>query len=178
MGEKPSLGLTFTEGSVSALFQLVSSGDKEFTAHMDVPTWRPHAPSSPHFKSMGPKNSKRPQACLLGLCRPLPSSILKRRRPPGLLGGTCSGVCEGGTWMWRLEWSRAAPHSEQRSRGWGRSEVGMALLTPPCFLMELQEARHSTFRPTCQIIMAVCCHDRTGTFCFTVCSLDLSILSN
>ena len=60
-----------------------------------------------------------------------------------------------------------------------RSEVGMALLTPPCFLMELQEARHSTFRRTCQIIMAVCCHDRrTGTFCFTVWSLDLYILSN
>ena len=124
MGEKPSLGLTLTEGSVSALFQLVSSGDKEFTAHMDVPTWRPHAPSSPHFKSMGPKNSKRPQACLRGLCRPLPSSILKRHRPTGLLGGSCSGVCEGGTWMWRLEWSRAAPHSEQRSGGWGEKWGG------------------------------------------------------
>lgn len=117
MGEKPSLGLTLTEGSVSALFQLVSSGDKEFTACKDVPTWRPHAPTSPHFKAMGPKNSKQPQACLLGLCRPLPSSILKRHRPARWLRGSCPGVCEGGSWMWRLEWSQQ-PLTVNRSRGW------------------------------------------------------------
>lgn len=141
---------------------------------MDVPTWRLHAPSSPHFKSMGPKNSKRPQACLWAYAGlfPHPSS-----RDRDLLG--CSGAavqvcvrvdlgCGGWSGLEQpLTGSRGAEAGE-------RSEVGMALLTPPCFLMELQEARHSKLRLTCPIIMAVCCHDRrTGTFCFTVCSHDL-----
>lgn len=179
MGEKPSLGLTLTEGSVSSLFQLVSSGDKEFTARMDVPPWRPHAPSSPHFKSMGPRELQTASGLPLGLCRPLPSSILKRQRPAGRLGAAvevCVRVdlgCGGWSGLEQpLTGSRGAEAGE-------RSEVRMTLLTPPCFLVELQEARHSKLRPTCPIIMAVCCHDRrTGTFCFTVCSCDLYILPN
>lgn len=178
MGEKPPLGLTLTEGSVSALFQLVSSGDKEFTAHMDVSTWRPHAPSSPHFRAMGPKSSRQPQACLLDLCRPLPSSILKRQ--------TCSvaqGQLSRCEWGWILdveaEVVSRSPSQWTGAEAGERGEVGTALLTPPCFLMELQESRRSKFRPTHQTIMVVYCQDRrTGTFCFTMCSLDLCILSN
>lgn len=139
-----------------------------------------HMPPPAHILSpWGPENSKRPQACLWAYAGlfPHPSS-----RDRDLLGGSGAAVevcvrvdlgCGGWSGLEQpLTGSRGAEAGE-------RSEVRMTLLTPPCFLVELQEARHSKLRPTCPIIMAVCCHDRrTGTFCFTVCSCDLYILPN
>lgn len=162
--------------SQRALFLLLFSWSpqesKEVTARMHVPTWRLCPPEAHISSPWGPRtpNGLRPAS------GPMQASSLihlKRQRPARCLGST--GVW-GWILMWRLEWSRAAPHREQRSRGWGEEEVGWLSHTTMFPRGTLQEARHSMLRPTCPTYYScMCCHDRrTGTFCFTVCSHDFN----